>query len=136
MSSSLPTRKRLRLLKRSTRCLPTTRTCGILTLVTLFALLEVELAFLIESVVLSFYSTSPVTIHGLGVAINKVVDIANRVLQTHIGSVQVSVHTSSVPLVDDYEPLAVDLPPISQIRLSSAIHVTLTPVALATFQPR
>ena len=70
------------------------------------------------------------TIHGLGVAVNKAVDIANKVLQAHSGSVHVSVNTSSVVLVDDYEPLVPDLPPISQIRMSSAIHLTLTVTTL------
>lgn len=78
------------------------------------------------------HSTSPVTIHGLGVAIGKVVDIANEVANAHIGSMRVSVNTSSVPLVDDYEPLVSGLAPISQIRLMSAIHVTLTPTALSS----
>lgn len=70
------------------------------------------------------------TIHGLGVAIKKAVDIANFVARAHVGSLSISVRTSSIPLVDDYEPLVPDLPPISQIRLGSAIHVTLTPTAL------
>lgn len=70
------------------------------------------------------------TIHGLGVAIKKAVDVANFVAQAHAGSLSISVRTSSIPLVDDYEPLVADLPPISQIRLGSAIHVTLTPTAL------
>jgi DNA-binding protein len=75
--------------------------------------------------------TSSVTIHGLSAAIKKAVDIANYVAQAHAGSLSISVRTSSIPLVDDYEPLIPDLPPISQIRLGSAIHVTLTPTALA-----
>lgn len=81
---------------------------------------------------LSLYRSAPVTIHGLGAAVNKAVDIANKVLQTHSGSVQVSVNTSSVVLVDDYEPLVPDLAPVSQIRLNSAIHVTLTTTTLAS----
>lgn len=76
--------------------------------------------------------TSPLTIHGLGAAISKAVDISNSLVQMHSGTLVASVVTSTIPLVDDYEPLVPDLPPISQIRLTSAIHITLTPTALSS----
>lgn len=73
------------------------------------------------------HRTSTVTLHGLGVAVRKVVDVANYVRQQHVGSLLMAANTSSIPVVDDYEPLVEGLAPISQIRFVSAIHITLTP---------
>lgn len=78
------------------------------------------------------FRTSPVTIHGLGAAISKAVDIANAVCAAHQSTLELSVTTSTIPVADDFEPVNPDLPVLSQIRLTSAIHITLSPALLSS----
>lgn len=77
-------------------------------------------------------------IHGLGAAIERAILIAQNLVRDGAGSLYMSPTTSSVSLIDDYEPLNnvpsilldsthyfQDLEPFSQVRYNSAIHITV-----------
>ncbi|KAL4237490.1 ribonucleases P/MRP protein subunit pop7 [Mactra antiquata] len=64
-----------------------------------------------------------VCIHGLGVAINKAVNIALQLKASGMGTVEVSVHTSTVELIDDIEPLTDERDVDSMSRNNSAVHI-------------
>eukprot|EP01127_Copromyxa_protea_P017334 TRINITY_DN5265_c0_g1_i1.p1 TRINITY_DN5265_c0_g1~~TRINITY_DN5265_c0_g1_i1.p1 ORF type:complete len:136 (-),score=24.46 TRINITY_DN5265_c0_g1_i1:23-430(-) len=66
---------------------------------------------------------SEVTIHGLGAAIYKAINIAQLLVSDSLGSLKMSPTTSTETLIDDYEPLCDDLEAISQLRYNSAIHI-------------
>jgi ribonuclease P/MRP protein subunit RPP20 len=67
---------------------------------------------------------SPVTIHGLGIAIINAIQLALRYRQEH-PAVQWTVETSTVTLHDDVEPADVDDDIQVQTRNNSAIHIKL-----------
>ncbi len=62
-------------------------------------------------------------IHGLGAAVNRAINIALQLKALSNGSLDVSVHTSSVELVDDIEPYSEQHEPEIQTRNNSAVHI-------------
>ncbi|XP_072030533.1 ribonuclease P protein subunit p20-like [Amphiura filiformis] len=64
-------------------------------------------------------------IHGLGAAINRAMTLALQLQEKSMGSIQMAVNTSTVELVDDYEPLTDELEPESRERNNSAVHIKL-----------
>ncbi|XP_068673138.1 ribonuclease P protein subunit p20-like isoform X1 [Montipora foliosa] len=78
-------------------------------------------------------SEQEVIIHGLGAAINRAMNLALQLEHKGQGTVEVSATTSSVKLVDDYEPEDDDHEGYSKVRTNSAIHIRvykkpLTPI--------
>lgn len=67
-----------------------------------------------------------VRIHASGMAIAKAVTLALRA-QAHssVPDTQLLIETSSVEMVDDFEPLEDELPPLTQRRTISSIHITV-----------
>lgn len=64
-----------------------------------------------------------VFIHGLGVAVNRAINLALQLKEGGLGTVDVSTYTSTVELVDDLEPENDDLEPESRTRHNSAVHL-------------
>lgn len=64
-------------------------------------------------------------IHGLGAAINRAMNLALQLQEKSMGSIQLAVNTSTVELVDDYEPMNDDAEPESRERNNSAVHIKL-----------
>ncbi|XP_023613557.1 ribonuclease P protein subunit p20 isoform X1 [Myotis lucifugus] len=62
-------------------------------------------------------------IHGLGLAINRAINIALQLQAGSFGSLQVAANTSTVELVDDLEPETDAREPLTRIRNNSAIHI-------------
>jgi len=67
---------------------------------------------------------SEIYIHGLGVAIDRAINIALQLKVVGAGSLEVSSNTATVELVDDLEPIdRKDLESETQSRNTSAIHI-------------
>lgn len=64
-----------------------------------------------------------VCIHGLGTAINRAINLALQLEETGMGTVELSVHTSTVELMDDVEPLVDDRDTETLSRNNSAVHI-------------
>ena len=64
-----------------------------------------------------------VYIHGLGTAINRAINLSLQLKSNELGSVEVSVHTSTVELTDDLEPLTDEHEPDTMTRNNSAVHI-------------
>ncbi|XP_060574959.1 ribonuclease P protein subunit p20-like [Ruditapes philippinarum] len=64
-----------------------------------------------------------VCIHGLGIAINRAINLANQLKSNGTGTVEVAAHTSTVELTDDIEPLKDDRDAETVSRNNSAIHI-------------
>ncbi|EGW06330.1 ribonuclease P protein subunit p20 [Cricetulus griseus] len=62
-------------------------------------------------------------IHGLGLAINRAINIALQLQAGSFGSLQVAANTSTVELVDELEPEIDSREPLTRIRNNSAIHI-------------
>ncbi|XP_066238381.1 ribonuclease P protein subunit p20 isoform X1 [Saccopteryx leptura] len=62
-------------------------------------------------------------IHGLGLAINRAINIALQLQAGSFGSLQVAANTSTVELVDELEPEIDTREPLTRIRNNSAIHI-------------
>ncbi|KAI5945467.1 Ribonuclease P protein subunit p20 [Manis javanica] len=62
-------------------------------------------------------------IHGLGLAINRAINIALQLQAGSFGSLQVAANTSTVELVDELEPETDAQEPLTRIRNNSAIHI-------------
>uniref|UniRef100_A0A8D0VHE2 Ribonuclease P protein subunit p20 n=3 Tax=Sus scrofa TaxID=9823 RepID=A0A8D0VHE2_PIG len=62
-------------------------------------------------------------IHGLGLAINRAINIALQLQAGSFGSLQVAANTSTVELVDELEPETDTREPLTRIRNNSAIHI-------------
>ncbi|XP_004457188.1 ribonuclease P protein subunit p20 [Dasypus novemcinctus] len=62
-------------------------------------------------------------IHGLGLAINRAINIALQLQAGSFGSLQVAANTSTVELVDELEPETDAREPLTRIRNNSAIHI-------------
>eukprot|EP00026_Physarum_polycephalum_P021333 Phypoly_transcript_24520.p1 GENE.Phypoly_transcript_24520~~Phypoly_transcript_24520.p1 ORF type:complete len:158 (+),score=25.02 Phypoly_transcript_24520:67-540(+) len=62
-----------------------------------------------------------VMIHGLGAAVKRAIQLALK-LTSELG-VSMGATTSTVELLDEYQPLVDDLPPRTKIRYNSAIHI-------------
>jgi len=70
-------------------------------------------------------SEDEVRVHGLGAAMNRAVKLALLVKEKGGGMYELSPTTSTVALLDDYEPLTEDLMPITLVRYNSAIHIRI-----------
>ncbi|KAJ7372630.1 ribonucleases P/MRP protein subunit pop7 [Desmophyllum pertusum] len=68
-------------------------------------------------------SEQEVRIHGLGAAINRAINLAMQLEQRGQGTVELSTTTSSVKLVDDFEPEDDDHEEYSKVRTNSAVHI-------------
>lgn len=64
-----------------------------------------------------------VCIHGLGIAINRAINLALQLKAIGLGTVEVSVHTSTVELLDDLEPLTDERDADTLSRNNSAVHI-------------
>lgn len=62
-------------------------------------------------------------IHGLGLAINRAINIALQLQAGSFGALQVAANTSTVELVDELEPDTDAREPLTRIRNNSAIHI-------------
>ena len=62
-------------------------------------------------------------IHGLGAALNRAINLALQLKALGNGSIEVSANTSTVELVDDYEPMDDESEPDQSTRNNSAIHI-------------
>eukprot|EP01116_Phalansterium_solitarium_P018523 TRINITY_DN4929_c0_g1_i2.p2 TRINITY_DN4929_c0_g1~~TRINITY_DN4929_c0_g1_i2.p2 ORF type:complete len:176 (+),score=51.90 TRINITY_DN4929_c0_g1_i2:219-746(+) len=70
-------------------------------------------------------SVTSIDIHGLGAAIDRVLDLSLALVESGRGTLATAATTSSVKLVDEFQPLKDDLPPIYQTRFNSALHVNV-----------
>ncbi|KAK7505470.1 hypothetical protein BaRGS_00003215 [Batillaria attramentaria] len=68
-------------------------------------------------------SGNEVFVHGLGPATNRAINLALQLKERGLGTVEVSVHTSTVDLVDDLEPETDELEPETVTRQNSAVHI-------------
>lgn len=77
------------------------------------------------------------TIHGLGSAIHRAINLALQLQESLFPTPSLSVTTSTVQLCDDLEPLEDDVEFRTHSRPSSAIHIVLTkqPDASSTLRP-
>lgn len=64
-----------------------------------------------------------VCIHGLGVAINRAINLALQLKDSGMGTVELAVHTSTVELMDDLEPLTDEMDADTVSRNNSAVHI-------------
>lgn len=64
-----------------------------------------------------------VFVHGLGIAVNRAINLALQLKEAGVGTFEVAAHTSTVELVDDLEPENDDLEPETRTRNNSAIHI-------------
>ncbi|XP_027699675.1 ribonuclease P protein subunit p20 isoform X2 [Vombatus ursinus] len=62
-------------------------------------------------------------IHGLGLAINRAINIALQLQASSFGALQVAANTSTVELVDELEPETNTREPLTRTRNNSAIHI-------------
>ncbi|XP_020900146.1 ribonuclease P protein subunit p20-like [Exaiptasia diaphana] len=68
-------------------------------------------------------SHQEVWIHGLGAAINRAINLALQLKHRGMGTIETSALTSSVELIDDFEPLDDEHESHSKVRTNSAIHI-------------
>ncbi|XP_067828221.1 ribonuclease P protein subunit p20 isoform X2 [Heptranchias perlo] len=68
-------------------------------------------------------SFSEICIHGLGLAINRAINIALQLQGGSFGALQIAANTSTVELVDDLEPELDEGEPLTRTRNNSAIHI-------------
>jgi len=66
-----------------------------------------------------------VTLNGLGAAMNVTITLAQQLQEDYNGKLELACSTSSVKLVDEYQPLRDDLKPIIQTRYNSSIHIKI-----------
>ncbi|XP_030042950.1 ribonuclease P protein subunit p20 [Microcaecilia unicolor] len=64
-----------------------------------------------------------ICIHGLGLAINRAINVALQLQANSFGTLQIAANTSTVELVDDLEAEVDDEEPASRTRNNSAIHI-------------
>ncbi|XP_043924700.1 ribonuclease P protein subunit p20 [Protopterus annectens] len=64
-----------------------------------------------------------ICIHGLGLAINRAINIALQLQANSFGALQIAANTSTVELVDDLEPELDMGDPVTRTRNNSAIHI-------------
>lgn len=64
-------------------------------------------------------------IHGLGAAINRAINLALQLKETHSEGLEVTATTSTVEVTDDLEPLTESGDHYTQTRNVSALHITL-----------
>ncbi|XP_051900450.1 ribonuclease P protein subunit p20 [Pristis pectinata] len=68
-------------------------------------------------------SFSEICIHGLGLAINRAINIALQLQAASFGALQIAANTSTVELVDDLEPELDEGEGMTRTRNNSAIHI-------------
>ncbi|XP_072114455.1 ribonuclease P protein subunit p20 [Hemitrygon akajei] len=66
---------------------------------------------------------SEICIHGLGLAINRAINIALQLQAASFGALQIAANTSTVELVDDLEPELDEGEAVTRTRNNSAIHI-------------
>lgn len=66
---------------------------------------------------------SEIIIHGLGAAIQRACSLALQLKLIHRGTIDLDIKTSSVPIIDDLEPLTDDVDYDTNNRQNSAIHI-------------
>ncbi|KAK4532843.1 hypothetical protein CCYA_CCYA14G3700 [Cyanidiococcus yangmingshanensis] len=66
-----------------------------------------------------------IILHAVGRAMERAIRASLVLIDRYEGWLTCSVYTSSVPIVDEYEPQRPDLPWIRQTRIQSAIHIHL-----------
>ncbi|XP_032872191.1 ribonuclease P protein subunit p20 [Amblyraja radiata] len=66
---------------------------------------------------------SEICIHGLGLAINRAINIALQLQAASFGALHVAANTSTVELVDDLEPELDQAEAVTRTRNNSAIHI-------------
>ncbi|XP_077990920.1 ribonuclease P protein subunit p20-like [Glandiceps talaboti] len=71
-----------------------------------------------------------IVIHGLGAAINRAINLALQLKLQGMGTIEISVNTSSVELIDDMEPMNDDFEPDTLVRTNSAVHIKVYKVGL------
>lgn len=64
-----------------------------------------------------------VMLHAVGAAMHRAVLVALRLMANHRDWLETDTQTSSLRLLDEYEPLVPDLPYVQQVRVQSAIHI-------------
>lgn len=73
-------------------------------------------------------------IHGMGAAVNRAVNLALQLETKYLGTVQLSVNTSTTTLVDDLEPLHDQATYETQSRQNSVVHIRIQRTVLAGAQ--
>ncbi|KAF4521043.1 hypothetical protein B566_EDAN008115 [Ephemera danica] len=73
-----------------------------------------------------------IIVHGLGAAIVNTINLALLLQQQHINTLQISVNTSTVELIDDIQPEADAFETETQKRLNSAVHIRIWHVKKVT----
>ncbi|XP_066597253.1 ribonuclease P protein subunit p20 [Prorops nasuta] len=77
-----------------------------------------------------------VVIHALGAAINSACRLALQLQETHSGTLELDIRTSTVDLIDDFEPLSDEAEYKVNQRQNSAIHIRVyrkVPIGPLTF---
>lgn len=62
-------------------------------------------------------------IHGLGAAISRAINLSLKLKAMYLDTVDISTNTSTVEVVDDYEPTTDDGELVSLTRNTSAVHI-------------
>ncbi|XP_026273920.1 ribonuclease P protein subunit p20 [Frankliniella occidentalis] len=75
-----------------------------------------------------------VFVHGLGAAVNRAVNLALQLESKFLGTVQLTVNTSTTTLIDDLEPLHDQATYETQTRQNSVVHIRIQRTALAGAQ--
>ncbi|XP_038072300.1 ribonuclease P protein subunit p20-like isoform X2 [Patiria miniata] len=65
-------------------------------------------------------------VHGLGAAVNLAVNLALQLQKCSLYTLQISVNTSTVELLDDLEPRRDDVEPGTRERSNSAVHIKIS----------
>ncbi|XP_012257698.1 ribonuclease P protein subunit p20 [Athalia rosae] len=73
---------------------------------------------------------SELVIHGLGAAVNRACNLALQLKENHYGTVDLDINTSTVDIIDDFEPLTDDVDYEVNRRQNSAIHIRVFRTAL------
>lgn len=71
-----------------------------------------------------------IVIHGLGAAVTRAVNLALQLKEKFLGTVELSVNTSTVDIVDDLEPLEDQAEYETNTRQNSSVHIRVYRIAL------
>ena len=66
-----------------------------------------------------------ITLHGMGAATNRAVNLALQLQSDFTGLLELSTSTGSLEMTDELEPLRDDLDPVSQSRFVSVIKIRI-----------
>ncbi|XP_047121523.1 ribonuclease P protein subunit p20-like isoform X2 [Schistocerca piceifrons] len=72
-----------------------------------------------------------IVIHGLGAAVTRAVNLALQLKEKFLGTVELSVNTSTVDIVDDLEPLEDHAEYETNTRQNSSVHIRVFRIALS-----